>query len=125
MYEDWYVVADFTALGGLNEAAVTGARRGPHDAVAAAAGPGTAGLYARWYGHSGPDTMASPRSHRWFAKPDGMSYEDLRAALVTHLPEGVVVWQRQLTLGPAPELVVVATAPVDLPWPTLDLRQLR
>jgi len=37
-YVDWYKVDDFASLGALNEAAVTGARKDPHDKVAAQAG---------------------------------------------------------------------------------------
>ena len=47
-YEDWYLVDDFTALGVLNEAAVSGHRRQPHGDVASLAGEGKgmAGVYA-------------------------------------------------------------------------------
>ena len=119
-YEDWYLVADFAALGELNEAAVEGARRAPHDQVAAQSGHGTGGVYARWFGHPAPDARVDGR-HRWFAKPDGMAYEDLRAALVQLVPERAVVWRRQMTLGPTPEFCLVEIEPVDVPWPTIDV----
>src|SRR5207253_6612299 len=45
LYEDWYFVDDFTALGALNEAAVTVARKDPHDTVAKLAGGGAGGVY--------------------------------------------------------------------------------
>src|ERR1700752_4970973 len=43
-YEDWYLVADSAALDPLNDAAISASRQAPHDAAAAAAAGGTAGL---------------------------------------------------------------------------------
>jgi hypothetical protein len=110
-YEDWYLVEDWTALGTLNEAAVAGARRAPHDAAAAMAGDGAAGVYAPVRG-----AVAPPREPHaaWLAKPAGMSYDELLAAL----GDGhAAVWQRQMTLGPAPEFCVLDGAPPGVPWP--------
>src|SRR5687768_17376833 len=45
-YEDWYLVEDFAALGVLNAAAVSGSRKASHDAAAAAARSGVAGVMA-------------------------------------------------------------------------------
>ena len=39
-YEDWYVVESFAALGAINEAAVSGPRKNPHDQVASLAANG-------------------------------------------------------------------------------------
>jgi hypothetical protein len=123
-YEDWYLVADFAALGDLNEAAIEGARRSPHDQVAGQASAGIAGVYARWFGHPAPDARVDGR-HRWFAKPAGMAYENLRSELVQLVPERAVVWRRQMTLGPTPEFCLVEIEPVDVPWPTIDVTATR
>jgi hypothetical protein len=106
-YEDWYLVADWTALGELNAAAVSWERAGPHDAVAALAGAGVAGVYAPV---AGPDDPALPWA-AWLAKPAGVAYPEWHAELAR---AGAAVWQRQMTLGPAPEYCVRAEAPVDL-----------
>ena len=50
--------------------------------------------------------LATARVALWFAKPAGMSYEDLYRMLqaeVERVGESGSVWQRQMVLGPAPE----------------------
>lgn len=78
-YEDWYVVDDSAALDPLNAAAVSGARRGPHDRAAAGA--------AAW--------------------PEGMRYAEFEARLRGWIGEQAAVWQRQMVLGPASEYCVL------------------
>src|SRR5215213_4080009 len=96
-YEDWYLVDDFAALGTLNEAAVSGTRRVPHDAAAALAATGAAAIM----GHvAGPLLAGPPAWAAWLAEVAG---------------EAAAVWQRQMVLGPAPEFCVVAPAAVALP----------
>jgi hypothetical protein len=51
-YLDWYKVEDFASLGALNDAAVAGARKDPHDKVAQLAGAGLGGLYRLVAGHA-------------------------------------------------------------------------
>ena len=110
-YEDWYLVEDWAALGRLNDAAVHGPRRTPHDAVAAEAGAGTAGIYRRMLGAPRPAGAHAT----WFAKPDGLPYAELGEALDARLQGAdVSLWQRQMTLGPTPEFCLLADAPVDL-----------
>src|SRR6266567_3772957 len=70
-YVDWYKVDDFTSLGELNDAAVAGARKEPHDKVAAQAGSGSAGLYRLAAGSADFGAVAVGT---WFRKPAGMSY---------------------------------------------------
>jgi hypothetical protein len=112
-YEDWYLVADWGALGTLNRHAVTGSRRAPHDAAAAEAGDGAAGVYAPIAGPPGlPVAPAQPHG-AWLAKPPGMGYDEFHAAL----PPGAATWHRQMTLGPAGEYTLRAAEPLDLPWP--------
>ena len=112
-YEDWYPVADWAGLGALNERAVSGARRPPHDAVAAQAAGGAGGVYALLQGAAG----APVADAHWLAKPAGMAYEHFHAELAATVPDATI-WQRQMVLGPAPEYAVLATRRVTLPWPS-------
>lgn len=97
-FEDWYLVDDFAALGALNEAAVSGARREPHDRAAAMARGGTAGVYALKAGEPGEVATAF-----WFDKPRGATYEAFLALLAPLTREEGALWQRQMVLGAAPE----------------------
>jgi len=111
-YEDWYLVQDFTALGHLNEAAISGSRAAPHDAAASTAAGGTAGLYGLRLGHA----LRRPGFAAWFRKPDGVSYRELDDQLGPLVERGRgALWVRQLTLGPAPEFCLHAARAVDLP----------
>lgn len=111
-YEDWYLVRDFAALGALKDAAISANRQVAHDAAAAVALGGTAGVYALQAGAA----LSAPRHASWFAKPDGLSYRELFAALTPVVREsGAALWQRQLVLGPASELCLHARAPLELP----------
>jgi hypothetical protein len=98
-YEDWYFVEDFAALGALNEAAVAGPRKAPHDSVAALPLGGAGGLYL----HRGGD-VPSPRSASFRSKPSGVSDD----AYVAGLPLEIELWQRQMVLGPAPEFCLLS-----------------
>jgi hypothetical protein len=113
-YEDWYVLDGTAALDPLNDAAVTASRQSPHDAAAAAAQGGTAGLYRLRRGSG----IGVHRTAAWFAKPDGMSYGELYAALESLLlSTGGALWGRQMVLGPTPEFCLHTREPVDLPAP--------
>jgi len=113
-YEDWYLVDVSAALDPLNSAAITASRAAPHDAAAALAAGGAAGLYALRAGRA-PDT---PRHAQWFGKPSGMSYAALDAALADVLERGkAALWMRYMVLGPTPEFCVQSVAPLKLPTP--------
>jgi hypothetical protein len=110
-YEDWYLVRDSGALDPLDTAAVTAGRKAAHDAAASLAAAGTAGLYQLRLGTA----PTSPRSAQWFVKPAGMSYPQLFAAIEPTLaPVGGSLWVRKMTLGPSPELCVLAGEPATL-----------
>lgn len=108
-YEDWYAVETWEALGGLNEAAVRGARAQPHDAVAAQARAGAGGVYGLI---DGPAELAATRTS-WLAKPAGADRDAFHAQLAG---PGRSLWMRQMVLGPAPEYAVRSGAPVVLPY---------
>lgn len=111
-YEDWYVLADSAALDRINEAALGAHARALHDSLAAAADFGAGGLYRH---RSGPDGTPLRYAH-WFDKPRAMSYAELADALVA-VPEGGVLWQRQMVLGPGREFCLLAPREVKLPEP--------
>ena len=111
-YEDWYLVDGSAALDPLNDAAVSGLCRAPHDAAASPAAGGTAGLYRLRAGapvsHGGPGY--------WFAKPAGMSYPELYSLLQPFTDRAnVALWGRQMTLGPAAEFCLHTKGATDLP----------
>jgi hypothetical protein len=115
-YEDWYVVGSSADLDPLNDAAVSAARQAPHDAAAAIAGGGTAGLYRLRLG-----SAAVGAAHTaWFSKPAGWTYARLYDELQPIVDRaGAALWGRQMTLGPAREFCLHSTAPVALP-PGID-----
>jgi hypothetical protein len=108
-YEDWYLVDGAAALDPLNEAAVSGPRRAPHDEVAR----GAAGLYRF---RTGELSIADAQFALWFSKPAGASYDDFYASVRPWTSQlGVGLWGRQMVLGPTPEFCLLTPAPVKLP----------
>jgi hypothetical protein len=118
-YEDWYLLEDAAALDPLNEAAVSAPRQHAHDAAAAAADGGTAGLYRV---RRGTVSDEAPTFAAWFAKPAGMPYAELYSAVEPLLrSSGGALWCRQMVLGPTPEFCLQSAAPVVLPAPITPL----
>jgi hypothetical protein len=103
--EDWYFIDDFTALGALNEAAVSPMMKASHDDAARRSGGGAAGLYELRTAR-----IEAPRCAAWFSKPERTTY----SALYSRLPAGIELWQRQLVLGPTPEFCAVARRTHDI-----------
>lgn len=116
-YEDWHLMEGSAALDILNEAAVTRARQGAHDRVAAMAASGTAGLYAPRLGAPIKPSMAY-----WLSKPAGMSYANFYQTLQPLVDTGCCLWGRRMTLGPTREFCLHAAMAVNLPHPALALR---
>jgi hypothetical protein len=110
-YEDWYIVRDWASVGSLNQEAIAPAHADAHDQIAHQAEGGTAGLYAVRGGNDVPGQAEAT----WFAKPPGWSYDDLYAVLDKCVGDGISLWQRQLTLGPAPEFCLRGTYTPALP----------
>ena len=110
-YLDWHRVSNFADLGMLNEGAVSGSRRAPHDDVAAMAAGGAGGVYEL---QQGPAEFVDAKVAHWFGKPQGMRYAELFGELA-----GVAgsLWMRQMVLGPSPEFVLFASRDVALGVP--------
>jgi hypothetical protein len=104
-YEDWHLLEDSAGLDRLNDAAVTQARRLPHDRIAALAASGTAGLYGLRAGAPIEPTVAY-----WLSKPAGVSYPDFDFTMKPFIERGGCLWGRRMTLGPTPEFCLQAPA---------------
>ncbi len=112
-YVDWYRIDGSAALDALNDAAISTACRASHDAAAGLAAGGTAGLYELRRGAVAPGEV---RAATWFSKPAAMTYQALESDLADRLPGGgVELWCRRMTLGPTPEMCVLAASAVALP----------
>jgi hypothetical protein len=122
VYEDWYVIDDWAALGVLEEAAVSRGHRTAHAAAAALTGMETAAVYRLLEGSADPGRASvavwvSPSGH------DAPARGHERPALAQLLGDGIDperdgLWQRCLVLGPAPEYCLLAGASspeVDVP----------
>jgi hypothetical protein len=111
-YEDWYRVDDFTALGKLNEGAISGSRSASHDAAGAFAAAGTGALYGLRLG----SILEAPRHASWFGKPAGVRYAEFFDRLTPHVQRAhAALWMRQMVLGPSPEFCLQSAEVIALP----------
>lgn len=110
-YEDWYLLSGSAVIDALNEAAVAGECREPHDRVARQAQTGIGALYALVRGSL---DLSSVSDAAWFGKPWGIGYEAFYARASPFLGQGALL-RRQMVLGPPPEFGVLSPGPVALP----------
>jgi hypothetical protein len=108
-YEDWYLLDSWSAVGVLEEAAVSRGHLGAHDAVASKAGLSTGSIYRLTEGHAG---IAQARVGVWVSRSRGQEHPSLDALLGDGMdPAAAGLWRRCLGLGPAPEYCLLATEP--------------
>jgi hypothetical protein len=120
-YQDRYFLRGSASLDALDAAAVSGRRQQAHDAAAASAAGGTAGLYQVRLG----EPLPAPRHAVWFSKADGMTYAELFALLTPRVLRGEgALLQRRMVLGPTAEFCVESSAHFGLPA-TFPQRALR
>ena len=112
-YEDWYVIDNSAALDAINDAAISGPRKNPHDQLASLAASGAAGLYRLKTGQL--DSMKSAQHAVWFSKP-AISYD---AFLIQFRPlidsPQTTLWLRQMVLSAAPEFCLRSATKLQLP----------
>lgn len=104
--EDWYLLEDFAGLGVLNEAAVGRGHASAHDRAAALMGEGTGSIYALL---DGMPSLEAVRMAAWVSPLRGHDEPMLADFLADGIDRSSAsIWRRQLALGPAPELCVLA-----------------
>jgi hypothetical protein len=114
-YSDWYLLADLANLGDLNEAATAGDLAPVHANVASSSQAGSGAVYSFVAGED-----ALPHGAKfayWLRRPADLSRDSLRARLarlILDVPYATA-WQRQMALGPSPELVITSPTAMDLP----------
>ena len=114
-YVDWYLIEGSAALDALNQAAISGRRSRPHDAVAQMAAEGSGKLMTLTLGP--PDLQAGFEVR--FSKPKGVSYAGLDSLLEPSTRQaGVSVWKRMMVLGPPPEFSLLTPMHLELPAET-------
>jgi len=112
-YEDWYIIENSSSLDPLNDFAISGPRKAPHDLVASLATSGAAGLYRLKSGSI--ESMKLARHALWFSKP-AISYDTYFTQLrpQTESPQ-TTLWLRQMVLSAAPEFCLRSAAMPHLP----------
>jgi len=107
-YEDWYLLDDWSALGVLEEAAVSRGHVSAHEKVASLAGVATSAVYRFLEGHTGLDQK---HVAVWVSSAAGHEDPSLSALLGDGMDPAVDgLWRRCLGLGPAPEFCLLASA---------------
>jgi hypothetical protein len=112
-FEDWYLLDNSAALDAINDAAISGPRKAPHDLVASLAASGAAGLYRLKSG--GLEAMRHARHATWFSKP-AITYDAFYNQLrpITNAA-GAAFWMRQMVLSAAPEFCLRTPEKPQLP----------
>lgn len=104
-YEDWYLIEDWSAVGVLEEAAVSRGHLTAHDAAAAHTGAAAGALYRLV---EGCPRLAAERAV-WVKHKPGHEPPSLGALLGDGMaPERDGLWRRCMVLGPAPEHCLLA-----------------
>lgn len=112
-YEDWYLLDGSEVLDKLNDVAVSGSRKGPHNDVAHLATDFHGGLYQL---RTGSEYSVSSEFALWLSKPAGSDYESFyRYISQNTASEKSSLWRRQMVLGPTPEFCMIGTKMPDLP----------
>jgi hypothetical protein len=107
IYEDWYLIDGWGALGVLEEAAVARGHVSVHDAVARHSVLGAGAVYRL---SEGQPALAEVCASLWVSRPGGPPAPALADLLADGMdPRCTSMWRRCLALGPAPELCLLST----------------
>ena len=105
-YEDWYLLEDWSAVGVLEEAAVSRGHLTAHHNLAALAGAATGSVYRLIEGSAQPQASGAAV---WVSRSPGHENPSLAALLADGMDPALGgLWRRCLGLGPAPEFCLLA-----------------
>ena len=108
-YEDWYLLDSWTAVGVLEEAAISRGHISAHDVAARLAGIATSSIYRLSEGH--PD-LAHTCLGVWVARAPGHASPTIGDLLGDGMDrQSAGLWRRCLGLGVAPEYCLLAADP--------------
>ncbi len=113
IYEDWYVVRDFSDLGGLNDVAIKGETGAAHDSIKEYYLKGTGGIFKSVQGEL---ELHRAGYTAWIEKPRDLSYPSYYEK-ISKITEGSrsKLWRRQMVLGPTPQFCLHLEEPISLP----------
>jgi len=104
-HEDWVWLTDSSVLETLNDRAVSHDMAAPHGAIARITKH--RGFGSLYYLVDGEHSMLSDSTVYWLARPRGVDWHEVMAAIVSSTCSKVCVWRRLMVLGPAPEFAIV------------------
>lgn len=105
-YEDWYLLEDWTAVGVIEEAAVSRQHLSAHERVAGHAAAAVGGIYRLIEGRA---ALAGVRLSVWVERSRGHEDPSIASLLADGMdPQAGCLWQRCLGLGPAPGFCLLA-----------------
>jgi hypothetical protein len=106
-YEDWYLLDSWSAVGVLEEAAVSSGHITAHERIAAKAAVATGAIYRLTEGHA---RLGETRIGVWVTRAAGHGHPSVEALLADGMDRSTAgLWRRCIGLGPAPEYCLLAT----------------
>jgi hypothetical protein len=108
-YEDWYLLDSWSAMGVLEEAAISRGHLTAHDAIASKVDVSTGAIYRRSEGHG---LLQEVRLSVWVTRGRGHAAPTIADLLGDGMdPAKAGLWRRCIGLGPAPEYCLLASEP--------------